>query len=168
MRKSMKKTVSALLLFTLVLFTAACSGHAETKTDGSGTAAAVSETAPAEETVVSDENETDVPAENVQLAGGWSFSDDPAISGEIAEVFGKATETLCGVEYVPVAYLGSQVVAGTNHCILCRADVSVAELQDGSQSYVLMYIYEDLDGNAEIMNIAGLDISSFAEYGQGD
>jgi hypothetical protein len=28
-----------------------------------------------------------------------------------------------------------------------------------------MYIYEDLSGSAQIMNIADLDIGSFCEYG---
>ena len=38
-------------------------------------------------------------------------------------VFDKAVEKLLGVSYEPVTYLGSQVVAGQNHCFLCKATV---------------------------------------------
>ena len=60
-------------------------------------------------------------AENGPLAGGWTPSADPAVTEELKAVFDKGTETLTGVGYTPVAYLGSQVVAGKNHAFLCQA-----------------------------------------------
>ena len=61
-------------------------------------------------------------AENVPgtLMGGWAAAEDPAITDEVRALFDKAMEGLVGVNYVPVAYLGSQVVAGTNHAMLVR------------------------------------------------
>ena len=56
---------------------------------------------------------------NEPLAGGWTPAEN---FGELTEerlaVFRKGMETLLGVDYVPLAYLGSQVVAGTNHVFL--------------------------------------------------
>ncbi|MBQ6118410.1 MAG: hypothetical protein IJK98_04180, partial [Clostridia bacterium] len=46
------------------------------------------------------------------IVGGWAKADSPAITGDFKSVFDKATQTLTGVQYDPVAYLASQVVAG--------------------------------------------------------
>lgn len=94
--------------------------------------------------------------------GGWSHSASPALTGEQRAVLAKALEGFTGSSIEPVAYLGSQVVAGTNHCFLCQSTV----VYPGAQSkYVLVYVYEALDGSATLMNIADLDIGSFCEYG---
>lgn len=66
-----------------------------------------------------------------------------------------------GVNYIPVAYLGSQVVAGTNHCILAQAAVVYP---DAKPYYALIFLYEDLSGNVKIMNIADFDFGAFCEY----
>ena len=57
------------------------------------------------------------------LAGGWTPSADPAVTDEIKAIVDKALEGLVGVNYIPVAFLGSQVVAGTNYAVLCQAAV---------------------------------------------
>ena len=93
------------------------------------------------------------------LDGGWSVAESAAVTDEYRAVFDKALEQLVGVDYEPIAYLGSQVVAGTNHCFLCRSTVVVPGAEP---SLSLVYIYEDLEGNAEITNIAGLDIAALS------
>ena len=97
-----------------------------------------------------------------QLAGGWTATDDPTITQERSDLFEKALGQLVGVDYTPVAYLGSQVVAGGNHCFLCLSRVVIP---DAIPKYVLVFIYEDLQGNAQIMNIADFDFGSFCTYG---
>ena len=97
------------------------------------------------------------------LMGGWTPSASPEITEDVQAVFDKAMEGLIGVNYVPVAFLGSQVVAGTNYCLLCQATVVYPDAQP---YYVLMYLYQDLSGNVEIMNIADLDLGYFAQYGE--
>ena len=84
------------------------------------------------------------------LAGGWETADSQQITEEQMAVFNKAVETLTGAEYEPAAYIGSQLVAGRNHCFLCAERPSVAELQKEDR-YILVYIYEDLDGNVSII-----------------
>ena len=61
------------------------------------------------------------------LAGGWTPSADPAVTDEIKSIVDQALEGLVGVNYTPVAFLGSQVVAGTNYAVLCQATVVVPE-----------------------------------------
>ena len=84
------------------------------------------------------------------IDGGWGKAGSPVITDSIQKVFDKATEQLTGVTYTPVAYLASQVVAGTNHCILCKATPVVP---DAKTTYSIVYIYEDLEGNAEVTQV---------------
>ena len=97
------------------------------------------------------------------LAGGWAYSESPEITEELQAIFDKAMEGFVGVHYAPVAYLGSQIVAGMNHCLLCQATV----VYPGARPYyVLMYLYEALDGHVEILHIAELDIGALCVYGE--
>ena len=96
------------------------------------------------------------------VASGWAHTASPEVTDELRNVFDKALDGFTGSDVKPVAYLGSQVVAGTNHCFLCQSTV----VYPGAEpQYVLVYINEGLDGSAELMNIADLDIGSFCEYG---
>ena len=95
------------------------------------------------------------------LMGGWTVAQDPTITPELKAVFDKGMEGLLGVDYTPVAYLGSQVVAGTNRAFLCQA---VTVTPDAKPTYVLVYLYEDLSGNVSVLSIADFDIGSLCEY----
>lgn len=64
---------------------------------------------------------------------------------------------MTGAEYEAVAVLGTQVVAGTNECILCKVTPVVP---DAASQWALVYLYEDLDGNAEITQVADLMTNS--------
>lgn len=81
------------------------------------------------------------------MTGGYNVSDDITITEDVRAIFDKALDGMTGVSYEPVAYLGYQVVAGTNHAILCKATITYP---DAVPHYTIMYIYEDLDGNVEI------------------
>ena len=91
-----------------------------------------------------------------QTVGGWNIAEDTELTDDQRSLFEKALEGLVGVGYEPVAYLGSQVVAGLNHCFLCKATV----VYPGAEpAYKLVYIYESLDGNASLTDVADLDIA---------
>lgn len=94
------------------------------------------------------------------LLGGWTVAEDNAITEENKAIFDKAMEKLVGVNYEPVAYLASQTVAGLNHCFLCRATVVYP---NAVPNLVLVYIYADLEGNAEITQITDLDIAGLSQ-----
>ena len=68
-------------------------------------------------------------------------------------------EKLVGAKYTPVALLATQIVAGTNYCILCQ---TTAVVPNAAPHWTLVYIYADLQGTAEIMNIYDLDVSLYA------
>ena len=91
------------------------------------------------------------------VAGGWTANaDDPTLIPEEAlEAFNKATEELVGCDYEPIALLGSQVVAGTNYCLLCKCTVVTP---DAPVSYVLMYIYSGVDGTNEVLDIQDITL----------
>ena len=59
-----------------------------------------------------------------------------------------------------MAYLGSQVVAGTNYALFCHSTLVTAEPLSSIQ---VVTIYEDLEGNCSINNICTLDLATFAE-----
>ena len=90
-------------------------------------------------------------------AGAWTDAEDEELTEERLEIFNKAKEGLLGVDYEPFAYLGSQVVAGRNHCYLCRATVVYPNAEP---HYVRVYVYEDLSGNCRITDIVDADMTS--------
>ncbi len=98
------------------------------------------------------------------LSGGWTPSADPAVTEELKVLFDKGTETLTGISYVPVAYLGSQVVAGTNHAFLCRAVTAYPGSLETDPAYAMVYLYEDLSGQVSILSIADFDVGSLCSY----
>ena len=88
------------------------------------------------------------------ICGGWTTAKDKTITKEIRSLVKKATKDLVGVKYEPVRYLGSQVVAGTNHRILCKA---TAVYPDAEPTMKILYLYEDLSGNVTITKIVDAD-----------
>ena len=55
--------------------------------------------------------------------------------------------------YNPVALLGTQVVAGTNYAVLSKA----SEINQGSK-WVIIYLYQDLEGNATVLSVTDLPL----------
>lgn len=60
-----------------------------------------------------------------------------AMPQKIATAIGKLAETLIGAEYTPIAYLGSQLVNGTNHAVL--AEQTVLTGRDTKNIVVLIF-----------------------------
>lgn len=93
--------------------------------------------------IVESEKTTDIS----DMTGGWFQSESPVIPDEIRASLEKALDGMVGATYQPIALLSSQVVQGTNYCILCEVTPVVP---DAESSYTLVYLYVDLDGNAEL------------------
>lgn len=91
------------------------------------------------------------------MEGGWN--NVPCVAAELPEdaqaAFDKALDGLVGAKYTPAALLSTQVVAGMNYCILCQITPVVP---DATPTWALVYIYADLQGNAEITNVYELYI----------
>lgn len=92
-----------------------------------------------------------------QVTGGWSVTKEqkPGL-----EAFEKAAQNLLGVEYTPVYVLSSQLVSGTNYCVLARAKT---EAPKAEAYYTLATVYKDLSGNAKITEFRNLDIGALYE-----
>ena len=99
-------------------------------------------TASQESTLIKEAEEISETNESAPITGGWAINNANAMSA-----FEKATEDLDGYRYDVAAVLGSQIVAGTNYLYLCRAEMVVP---DAKPEYVILKVYEDLEGNAEI------------------
>ena len=95
------------------------------------------------------------------LSGGWIPSADPEVTEELKALFDKGTETLTGIDYHPIAYLGSQIVAGTNYCFLAQAKPVIPDAQP---SFKLVFLYEKLDGTVEVLSIVDFDFGALCEY----
>ena len=85
------------------------------------------------------------------LAGAWEASEDLAVTDAVKDVFEKGLEGLVGVDYEPVACLGTQIVAGTNYAVLARATPVVP---DAKPYDAIVFLYKDLSGNVKPMNMA--------------
>ena len=87
------------------------------------------------------------------LAGGWAVAEDQTVTEDINNIFFQAMDSYqtgtITVAYTPVACLGTQVVAGTNYAVLSKA----SEINEGSK-WVIVYIYQDLEGNASVLSVA--------------
>ena len=95
--------------------------------------------------------------ETGMLAGGWEITEDQTVTDEINNIFWQAMDSYqtgtITISYTPVAVLGTQVVAGTNYAVLCRA----SEINKG-RTWVIVYLYRDLEGNASVLKIADVPL----------
>lgn len=91
------------------------------------------------------------------VPGGWAASDSAEITDELRALFDKGLEGLVGVNYLPVAYLGSQVVAGMNHAFLCQAQVVYPDAQP---YFAIVYLYADLSGGVSVLDIVPITVDA--------
>ena len=106
-------------------------------------------TASQESTLTKEAEEISETNESTPTTGGWAINNDfdGIDDANAMSAFEKATEDLDGYRYDVAAVLGSQIVAGTNYLYLCRAEMVVP---DAKPEYVILKVYEGLEGNAEI------------------
>ena len=97
--------------------------------------------------------------------GGWELYEHRPVmlpEEEIQVLFDNAVESRDDANYLPVALMGKQIVAGTNYCILCWV---VPYDPDTKPTWALVYIYADLQGNASVLNVYPLYIDRHSEPG---
>lgn len=101
-------------------------------------------------------------AQKEESDGSWTVAGDSAadLPEEVQKAFDKALETLTGSynEVIPVAYIGRQIVSGTNHAVLCRVTYADEKAPAG---LVVLAVYEDLDGNAQLLSSKEFSIADF-------
>lgn len=95
------------------------------------------------------------------ISGGWSTGEPTELSDDQRAIFNRAMEGYAGANYTPLRYLGMQVVGGYNHRILCKAQ---AVAPDAPESYAIVEIFEDPEGNAEITSTIEISEAEAAKY----
>ena len=73
------------------------------------------------------------------MTGGWEYADmKPCdLPQEVATAFSEAFSRLMGTDFIPVLYVGSQVVNGMNYCIVCKTKMVVPNGADGCKVVIL-------------------------------
>lgn len=135
----MLKKLSVVLLAFVLLFVMAAFGSSDQTSENTS------------------ETETSEP-----VAGGWELFDNKTnvLPEDVQASFDKASETFTGSELKPVAYVASQVVAGTNYMILCEAATTT---EQPKTSYQMVIVYADLEGKAEITQMKEFDLTEYVE-----
>ena len=135
----MLKKLSVVLLAFVLLFVMAAFGSSDQTSENTS------------------ETETSEP-----VAGGWELFDNKTnvLPEDVQASFDKASETFTGSELKPVAYVASQVVAGTNYMILCEAATTT---EQPKTSYQMVIVYVDLEGKAEITQMKEFDLTAYVE-----
>ena len=83
--------------------------------------------------------------------------DGEALPADVQAAYDKAMEKMTGMELKPVAFVSEQVVSGVNYMILCeRPEASAAEAR-----YIMIIVYQDLNGNAMVMTMKDFDVRAF-------
>ena len=97
------------------------------------------------------------------MTGSWELTDSAELTSEARESFDKAMEGFVGVNYEPIAFLGSQIVSGTNRSFLCEATVVYP---NAKPYYAVVTVYTDLQGKSSILNIVALNLGEILESGE--
>ena len=104
----------------------------------------------------------DLNSNNEMLSGGWyteSSNIEYKLEDEkIEKMYESATSELTGVEYKPLLVIGKQIVSGTNYAILCYGKPIVP---NATTDIYLMTIYNDLNGNSEILGISYINLAEY-------
>ena len=72
------------------------------------------------------------------------------LAPEVQAAFAAVEKSLIGVSYKPVMYIGSQVVRGMNHFIVCEAKT----IYPGAQPYAAVLCINIFEGKASVVGIA--------------
>ena len=92
--------------------------------------------------------------EAVILPGGWTVPDSAEITDELRSLVERAAEGRIGVRILPVAFLGTQLVAGRNYAVLCRVSPVVP---NAVETFAIVYICEDLNGGVRVTEIESFE-----------
>lgn len=79
-----------------------------------------------------------------------SIIESEELDADVQAAFATIEKSLIGVSYKPVMYIGSQVVRGVNHYIVCEA----RGIYPGAQPYAAVMCINVFEGNASLVGIA--------------
>lgn len=85
------------------------------------------------------------------MLGSWEIKVSTNYPQKVATALGNLNEHLLGAEYTPVAYVGSQVVNGTNHAVL--AEQLILSGKDTKNAVILIFNEKPNEMEATLVNI---------------
>ena len=94
------------------------------------------------------------------LLGGWTLADSPAVTDEVQGLMDKALEGFAGARYIPAAYVASQVVAGTNHLLVCRV---APVIPDAVETWALVTLYQDPQNEVTISDVKDSGVRTYMD-----
>ena len=104
----------------------------------------------------------DISKDSTEVVGGWEVEvpgKGIMLEEKVQASFDKATEKISDYTFLPIGVLGKQLVAGYNYAVL-----SYGRGKDDSKDkdgIYLLTLYVDLQGNAEIISNAYVDLADF-------
>lgn len=86
------------------------------------------------------------------MVGAWTLANMEAakLPEKAATAFSKVTNGMVGAEYVPVLYVGEQIVNGTNYMIICKQTLVT---NPPEEHLVTMVINCSAQGSCSIVSI---------------
>ena len=99
--------------------------------------------------------------EKKEATGGWSVynkTEAQELDKKVQKIYDKALKELSGVEYTPIALLGTQLVSGNNYAVLALGKTTTKE---STYTIAVLTIYNNLDDKASVESIAEIDLSEF-------
>ena len=87
------------------------------------------------------------------LIGGWNIDDVKTcnLPQKAQSAFTAVMSEIVGADYEPVAYLGSQLVNGTNYRILA---IKTPVVPNGEKSFVKIVVNEGTDSSTRLVSIS--------------
>lgn len=97
------------------------------------------------------------PGENAKVV---AIIEEANLTPELATIFSTSEKGLVGVSYKPIAYVGKQVVRGTNYYFLCEAKRIVAN----PTPYAVMLCINVFEGQCSVISIEQIEDSALGEW----
>ena len=96
----------------------------------------------------------------ITKVGGWELNTivTNTIPSDKEKIFKKAIEKYTGAELEPIAYLGYQVVSGTNHMYLVKSTTTTKEAKT---TFKVVIVYQNLKKEVEIKDIKDFNIEKY-------
>ena len=83
------------------------------------------------------------------MTGTWTVNVSTSMPQKVSTAVGQLADMLIGAEYEPIAYLGSQLVNGTNHAVLAKQTV----LAGKDTTNVVVLIFNEKGMDCSLVNI---------------
>lgn len=83
------------------------------------------------------------------IQGGWELANMQAcnLPEKVASGFGEVTQSMVGAKYLPVLYVGTQVVHGVNHMLICKQALAA----QGAPEYLVKMVLNQVPDESSLV-----------------